>query len=115
METQQSSHAPWSGPEVKNGSSAKDGEARMRDSPEGGELDPAEGVRRRCKKNYSVLSCVVRGQEKAVTVAASDSDRIITIPRRKPKKSGRIVATSIQSTSPVGAGIGSNPIRSHFC
>jgi len=42
----------------------------MQDNPEGGELDPAEGVRRRCKKNSSVLSCVGRGQEKAVTAAA---------------------------------------------
>jgi len=31
----------------------------MRDNPERGELDPAEGVRRCCKKNYpSVLSCI---------------------------------------------------------
>jgi len=29
----------------------------MRDNPGGGELDPAEGVRRRYKKNFSVLSC----------------------------------------------------------
>jgi len=28
----------------------------MRDYPEGGEFNPAEGVRRRCKKNSSVLS-----------------------------------------------------------
>jgi len=35
------------------------GEARMRDNPEGDELDPAEGVRRRCKKNFSsVFSCI---------------------------------------------------------
>jgi len=34
----------------------------MRDNPEGGELDPAKGVRRRrCKKNSpSVLSCIGR-------------------------------------------------------
>jgi len=31
----------------------------MRDSQGGGELDPAEGVRRRCMKNSpSVLSCI---------------------------------------------------------
>jgi len=34
------------------------GEARMRDSPEGGESDPAEGVRSRYMKNSSVLSCI---------------------------------------------------------
>jgi len=43
----------------------------MRDNPEGSELDPAECVRRRCKKNSpSVLSCIGKGQVKAVTVAA---------------------------------------------
>jgi len=40
----------------------------MRDNPEVGELNPAVFVRRRCKKNSSVLSCI--GQKKAVTVAA---------------------------------------------
>jgi len=31
----------------------------MRDNSEEDELDPAEGVRRRCMKNYlSVLSCI---------------------------------------------------------
>jgi len=30
----------------------------MRDNPGGGESDPAEGVRWRCKKNCSVLSCI---------------------------------------------------------
>jgi len=42
-ETQQSSHAPRSGSEIKNGSSAKDGcvgETHMRENPEG-ELDRA--------------------------------------------------------------------------
>jgi len=35
------------------------GEARMRDSQGGGESDPAEGVHRRCMKNFpSVLSCI---------------------------------------------------------
>jgi len=45
---------PRSRPVVKNGrSSAKDGvpERLKRDNPGGGELDPAEGVRKRCKKN----------------------------------------------------------------
>jgi len=44
----------------------------MRENPGGSELDPAEGVRRRCKKNSpSVLSCM--GKRKAVTVAAKSS------------------------------------------
>jgi len=43
----------------QNGSSAKDGAPKRRDNPEGDELDPAKGVRRRCKKNSpSVLSCI---------------------------------------------------------
>jgi len=37
------------------------GEAQMRCNLEGGELDPSEGVRRRCKKNTpSVLTCIGR-------------------------------------------------------
>jgi len=35
------------------------GEAWMRDNPKGSELDHAESVRKRCKKNSpSVLSCI---------------------------------------------------------
>jgi len=41
----------------------------MWDNPEGGELDPAKGVRKHCKKNSSILSCIKRWQEKAVTMA----------------------------------------------
>jgi len=33
----------------------------MRDNQEGGELDPADDVRRRCKKNSSVLSYIGEG------------------------------------------------------
>jgi len=57
-EPQQSGHATRSGLEVKNGPEVKNGrkwrvkEARMRDSQRGGESDPAEGVRRRCMKNF---------------------------------------------------------------
>jgi len=54
-ETKQPGHAQRSGPEVKNGSSAKDGaprRAQMWNNP-GGESDPAECVHRRCIKNYS--------------------------------------------------------------
>jgi len=73
-ETQQLGHAPRSGSEVKNGrlSSAKDGAperlrcgtiqeevSQILQRPGGSESDPAEGVRRRCKKNSpSVLSYV---------------------------------------------------------
>jgi len=30
----------------------------MRDNPKVGELDPAEGVRKRCKNTSSILSCI---------------------------------------------------------
>jgi len=37
----------------------------MQDNPGGGELDPAEGIRMRCKKNSpSVLSCIGRRTKK---------------------------------------------------
>jgi len=65
-ETQQSGHIPRSRREVKSErSSAKDGapEAQMRDNPEGGELDPADDVRRRCKKFPSVLSCIGKSKK----------------------------------------------------
>jgi len=61
-ETQQSGHAPRSGPEIEAGrSSAKDDapDVQIRDNTEGGELDPAADVRRHCKRNSSsVLSCI---------------------------------------------------------
>jgi len=57
-EIQQSGHASRSGPEVKNGKSSAKGKAKMRDNPERGELDTADDVHRRCKKNSSVLSCI---------------------------------------------------------
>jgi len=41
---------PRFGPKVKNGRS-RAGEAQLRDNPVGGELDPADNARRRCKKN----------------------------------------------------------------
>jgi len=68
----------------------------MLDNPEGGELDPAEGVRRRCKKNYlSVLLCIGkrtregcdRGSE--VGTVHSRRDGEVPVPPRKPKESGR--------------------------
>jgi len=63
MQTQQSSHAPRSGPEVKNvRSNAKDGapeRVRCRTISEVGELNPTEVVRRCYKKNSPfVLSCI---------------------------------------------------------
>jgi len=42
----------------------------MQNNPEGGDLEPADDVHSRCKKNSSVLSYIKRGQKKAVTVAA---------------------------------------------
>jgi len=36
----------------------------MRDNPKGGELNPADNVRKRCKKNFpSVLSCIGKTTE----------------------------------------------------
>jgi len=63
----------------------------MRDNP-GSELDPAEGVRRRCKKNsLSVLSCIGkrrregcdRGSEVGTVHSGRDGEG--PIPPRKPK------------------------------
>jgi len=70
----------------------------MRGKPEGGELDPAEGIRRRCKKNSpSVLFCIGkrtregcdRGSEVGTVHRASssenfklDKNRTITSPVR---------------------------------
>jgi len=68
----------------------------MRENPEGGESDPAEGVRRRCKKNYPfVLSCVGkrtregcnRGSEVGAFYSRRDGEG--PVPPRKPKKSGK--------------------------
>jgi len=58
-EIQQSSHTPRSGLEVKNGKvmpNTARREARMQDNPEGGDLDPADDVRR--KIFSSVLFCI---------------------------------------------------------
>jgi len=98
METQQSGHAPRSGPEVKNRRSAvKDGTLRNsnQDNPDRGELDPAYEISRRCKKNsHSVLFCI-RGQKKAVMVAAKSGQFIAgktgerQVPLRKKEESGR--------------------------
>jgi len=69
---------------------------RMRDNPKGGELDTAEGVRKRCKKNSpSVLSCIgkwtrqdrERGSE--VGTVYNKRDGKGPVPPRKPKESGR--------------------------
>jgi len=47
-------------------------EAKTRDNPEGGELDPTDDARRRCKTNSpSVLYFIgIGGKEKAEAVAA---------------------------------------------
>jgi len=102
-ETQQSGHAPRSGPEVKNRrSSAKRwraGEARTHDNPGGGESDPAKGVHRRCMKNSpSVLSCIgkrtIEGCDHGSEVGTAHSgwDGEGPVPLMKPdepKESGR--------------------------
>jgi len=68
----------------------------MRDSQGGGELDPAEDVRRRCMENSpSFLSCICkrtkegcdRGSE--VETVHSGYDGKGSVPPRKPKESGR--------------------------
>jgi len=68
----------------------------MRDSPEGGESDPAESVRKRCKKNsLSVLSCIGKrtreGCDRGSEVGTVHSGRDGGGPdsSRKPKVSGR--------------------------
>jgi len=68
----------------------------MRDNPKGGELDPAGCVRRRCKKNSSVLSCIIskrtkegcnRGSEVWTVHSGRDGER--PVPSKKPKVSSR--------------------------
>jgi len=81
-------------------SSAKDSALekldQMRDNPGGGELDPAEDVRRSCKKNSpSVLSCKGKrtrdGCDRGSEVGTVNSGLYgeWPVPPRKPKKSGR--------------------------
>jgi len=66
----------------------------MRDNPEGGELHPAEDVRRRYKKNSpSVLSCISkrtkeacdRDSEAGTVHSGRDGKGLLTL--RKPKES----------------------------
>jgi len=68
----------------------------MRDNPEGDELDPAEGVRRRCKKNsLSIFSFIGKrtreGCDHGSKVGAVHSGRDEEGPAspRKPKEYGR--------------------------
>jgi len=76
-ETQQSGHAPRSRPEVKNGRQCqrwRTGEAHMRDNPGGEELNAAECVRRRCKKNSpSVLSRISKSYDRGSEVETIQS------------------------------------------
>jgi len=61
METQQSGYAPKSGPEVKNGSSAKDGapeKLRCGTIQEETSQILQRVIGRRCKNSPSVLSCI---------------------------------------------------------
>jgi len=68
----------------------------MRDNPEGGKLDPAEDVRRCCKKNPpSILSCLDkrtrkgcdRGSEVGTVHSGRDGEGPVSL--RKPKESSR--------------------------
>jgi len=67
----------------------------MRNNPEGGELDLAKGVRRRCKNFPSFLSYIGkraregcdRGSEVGTVHSGRDWER--PVPPRKPKESGR--------------------------
>jgi len=66
----------------------------MRDNPEG-ELDPAKGFRRCCKKNSPILSCI----GKRIREGCDRSNEVLTIHGgrdgegpillRKPKETGR--------------------------
>jgi len=69
----------------------------MRDNTEEGELDPAEGIRRRCKKNFSsVLSSIGKrtgegcdhGSEVGKVYSTRGGEG--PVPPQKPKESGRI-------------------------
>jgi len=68
----------------------------MRDNPVGGELDPTEGIRRRCKKHfYFVLNCkgkrtregCNRGSEVGTVHSRRDGEGLV--PLRKPKESAK--------------------------
>jgi len=69
------------------------GEAQMWNNPEEGELDLAEDVRRRCKKNSPVLSCVGKrtreGCDRGSEVRTVHSGRDWEGPLKKLKESGR--------------------------
>jgi len=71
-------------------------EAQMRDNPAGGELDPANDVCMRCKKNFpSVLFCIGkmtregcnRGSEVGTFHSGRDGEGLV--PLRKLKESGK--------------------------
>jgi len=48
----------------------------MRDNPEGGDLDPAEDVRKCCKKNSSsVLSCIGKRAKEGCDCGTRSPDR----------------------------------------
>jgi len=63
----------------------------VRDNPEGGELDSANDIHKRCKKNSPVLSCIdkrKKGCDRGSDVGAVYSGRG-PVSLRKPKESGR--------------------------
>jgi len=68
----------------------------MRDNPEGGELDAADDVRRRCKKNSpSVLPCISKRTREGcdygskIWAVHNGSDGEGPVPLKKLKESGR--------------------------
>jgi len=80
----------------------------MRDNPEGGELDPADNVRRRCKTNsHSILSCIGKstkegcdhGSEVEPVHSGRDREGPVTL---KPKAEERIVRKIPSPRSIVG-------------
>jgi len=72
----------------------------MRDNPEGGELNPAEDVRRRCKcKNSFVLSCIGkraredcdRGSEVGTVYNGRDHEGPVPLRNRRNVAEERVV------------------------
>jgi len=88
METQQSSHTKGLDQSSKMEEVVPKmvhQEARMRENPEEDKLDPVNDVRRCCKKNFSVLSCI----DKMTKEGCDHGSKVGTVPLRKPKESVR--------------------------
>jgi len=81
-ETQQSGQARRSEPEMEEIVAKLARRRSSRYNPKGGELDPGDDGRRRCKKNHpSVLSCISKRTKEGVTVVAKS--RQFTAARRE--------------------------------